>query len=78
MLAHFVKREIKTIFKFKPSPAKFLKWNNPPSIFGTVNYQFWDGYQDENLKSVSQQCRLNSTANATPFKINFLEYYFIY
>ena len=37
-------------------PPKFFKWNNPPSIFGTVHYHFY-GYQDENLKLVSQQYR---------------------
>ena len=36
---------------FNPYHAKFLKWNNPPSIFGTLHYH----YRDENL--VSQQYR---------------------
>ena len=31
-----------------PEP-EFLIWNNPPSIFGTVHYQF-QGYQSENIK----------------------------
>ena len=34
----------------------FLKWNNPPSIFGSLHYHL-KGYQDENLKSVSQRYR---------------------
>ena len=25
-----------------PEPAEFLKWNNPPSIFGTVHDNFSD------------------------------------
>ena len=33
-----------------------LKWNNPSYIFGTVHYHF-QGYQDGNLKLVSQQYR---------------------
>ena len=37
-----------------PYHAEFLKWNNPPSIFGTVHYHF-KGYQDGKLKLVSQQ-----------------------
>ena len=36
--------------------AEFLKWNNPSDIFGTVHYHF-QGYEDENLKLVSQQYR---------------------
>ena len=36
--------------------VEFLKWNNPPSTFGTVHYHF-KGYQDENLKFVSQPFR---------------------
>ena len=36
--------------------AEFLKWNNPPSIIGTVHYHFYV-YQDENLKLASQQYR---------------------
>ena len=39
-----------------PNPAEFLKWNDPPSIFRTAHYQF-QGYQDKNLKLVSQQYR---------------------
>ena len=39
-----------------PFHAEFLKWNNPPSIYDTVHYHF-KGYQDGNLKSVSQQYR---------------------
>ena len=31
-----------------PFHAEFLKWNNQPSIFGTIHYHF-QGYQDENL-----------------------------
>ena len=42
-------------FNINPSPAKFLKWNNPPSIFGPRHYHFWE-YQDENFRLVSQQC----------------------
>ena len=34
----------------------FLKSTGHPSISGTVHHQFW-GYQDENLKMVSQQYR---------------------
>ena len=41
---------------FNPYHAEFLKWNSPPSIFGTVYYHF-KGYQNENLKLVSQQYR---------------------
>ena len=40
------------LFPFNPYHAKFLKWNNPPSIYGTVQR-----YQDENFKLVSQQYR---------------------
>ena len=47
--------------KFKGDPinpyhdhAEFLKWNNLSYIFGTFNYHF-QGYQNENLKLVSQQ-----------------------
>ena len=36
--------------------AEFLRWINPPSVFGTVHYHF-KGYQDGNLKLVSQQYR---------------------
>ena len=39
-----------------PYHAKFHKWKNPPSIFGTIHYHF-KGYQDEKLKLVSQQYR---------------------
>ena len=39
-----------------PYHAEFLKWNNQSYIFGTVHYHFY-GYQDENLKLVSQQYR---------------------
>ena len=39
-----------------PYHAEFLKWNNPPSIFDTIHYHL-KGYQDENLKLVSQQYR---------------------
>ena len=28
--------------EFKHEPAEFLKWSNPPSIFGTVHYHFRD------------------------------------
>ena len=38
---------------FNPYHAEFHKWKNPPSIFGTIHFHFW-GYQDENLKLVSQ------------------------
>ena len=41
---------------FNPYHAEFLKWNNPPPIFGTVHYHF-KGCQDGNLKLVSQQYR---------------------
>ena len=41
---------------FNPFHTEFLKWNNPPSIIGTVHYHF-KGYQDGNLKLVSQQFR---------------------
>ena len=41
---------------FNPYHAEFLKWNNPPSIFGTVHYHF-QGYQGQNVKLVSQQYR---------------------
>ena len=41
---------------FNPFPAKFLKQNNPPYIFGTIHYQF-QGYHDENLKLASHQYR---------------------
>ena len=34
---------------FNPKPPKFIKWNNPLSIFGTVHYHFY-GHQNENLK----------------------------
>ena len=44
------------ILSFNPYHAKFLKWNNPSNIFGTVHYHFY-GYQDENLKLVSRQYR---------------------
>ena len=27
---------------YTSQPAEFLKWNNPPSIFGTVHYFFRD------------------------------------
>ena len=36
-----------------PYSAKFLKWNNPPYIFGT----FYCHFLGENLKLVSQQYR---------------------
>ena len=36
-----------------PSPAEFLKWNNPCSIIGTA-HDHSKGYQDENLKWFSQ------------------------
>ena len=39
---------------FNPEPSEFLKWNNPPSIFGTIHYHFY-GYQDEKLKLISQE-----------------------
>ena len=39
-----------------PYHIKFLKWNNPSYLFGTVHYHF-KGYQDENLKLDSQQYR---------------------
>ena len=42
------------LFYSYPQPAEFLKWNNSPSIFGTVQYHF---YLDENLKMVKQQYR---------------------
>ena len=41
---------------FNPYHAELLKWDNPPSISGTVHYHF-NRYQDENLKFVSQQYR---------------------
>ena len=46
---------------FNPYHAEFLKWNNPPSIYGTFHYQF-KGYQDENLMLVSpgQTARMQS------------------
>ena len=31
--------------------AEFLKWNNPPFIYGTFHYHF-SGYQDENLVGI--------------------------
>ena len=37
-----------------PYHVEFLKWNNPLYIFGSVHYHF-KGYQDENLKLVSQR-----------------------
>ena len=40
--------------QFNPYHAEFLKWNNPSSIYRTFHYHF-KGYQDENLKLVSQQ-----------------------
>ena len=39
-----------------PFHAEFLKWHNPSSIFGIVHYHF-KGYQDGNMKMVSQQYR---------------------
>ena len=39
-----------------PYHAEFFKWNNPSYIFNTVHYHF-KGYQDWNLKLVSQQYR---------------------
>ena len=39
-----------------PYHAEFRKWNNPFYIFGTVHYHFL-GYQDENVKLISQQYR---------------------
>ena len=45
---------------FNPYHAKFLKWNNPTSIYRTFHYHFL-GYQDENLKLVSQQYRACQT-----------------
>ena len=44
-----------TVSLICPKPAEFLKWNNPPSIFGTNHYNF-QGYQCENFKLVSQHC----------------------
>jgi hypothetical protein len=41
------------LYCFNPEHAEFLKWTCQSSIFGTVHYQYW-GYQDENLKLVSQ------------------------
>ena len=34
---------------FNLYPAEFVKWTCPPSIFGTVHYQF-KGYQEKNLR----------------------------
>ena len=39
---------------FNPSPAKLLKLNYPHSIIWTAHYHF-QGYQDGNLKLVSQK-----------------------
>ena len=47
-------------------PAEFLKWNNPPSIFGTVHYHFRDikmktwSWSANSLEpdQTAQKCRL--------------------
>ena len=35
------------VITINPKLAEFLKWNNPPSIIGTVHFYF-KGYQYEN------------------------------
>ena len=35
-----VGKEVASGNAFNPLPAEFLKWNNPPNIFGIVHYQF--------------------------------------
>ena len=42
---------------FNPQPAKFLKGNNQPSIFGTVHFHFKDIKVRTYMKLVSQQYR---------------------
>ena len=44
-----------------PYHAEFLKLNNPPSIYGTIHFK---GYQDENLKLVSQEYRASMDVQA--------------
>ena len=47
------------VININPYPAEILKWNNSSYFFGTVHYHI-KGYQDENLKLVSQQYRASS------------------
>ena len=42
-------------YKFNPYHAKFHKWKNP--LLALIIYYHFYGYQDENLKLVSQQYR---------------------
>ena len=38
----FLYNSLTSAFCINPLLAEFLKWNNPPSIFGTVHYQLCD------------------------------------
>ena len=62
---------IGNVYHLNPYHAEYLKWNNPSYIFGTVHYHF-QGYQDENLKLVSQQYRAWSDCTARKCSLAWL------